>query len=146
MLRNEVKNHWTEEQLPIGSYIHAGGMEIRYETNETSAIDPEKVLAMYEDGDINRDQLLRMMKIGVSEAKNVIGGDLVADFTETIPGKALDIRLSELPVERINDEYVMANHRVKSRVKRRKLFGGGPSKPVARTQSGRAKRRIRTKK
>lgn len=147
MLRNEVKTHWTEEQLPIGSYIHAGGMEIRYEANETSAINPERVLELYENEEITREQLLKMMKIGVTEAKNVLGGDQVADFTEKVPGTNVDIRLSELPVENIEDEFVMNVHKVKKRIKPRKLFGQGAAKPKAeRSKSGRPKRNIRTKK
>ena len=146
MLRNAVKDYWTSEQLPIGSYIHAGGNEIKYEANETSAIDPERVMELYENGDISREQFLRCVKIGVTEAKNVLGGDQVADFTVTEVGNKVDIRLSALPVEHEDDEFVMANHKIKRKIKRR-VFGGG-SKPKVRdaAPSGRAKRKIRTKK
>jgi len=146
VLRNEVKNYWTENQLPVGSYIHAGGMKIRYETNETSHINPEKIMELYENEDIDRDQFLRMIKIGVTEAKNIIGGDQVADFTETVPGKNVDIRLSELPVENIEDEFIMNTHKIKRRVQRRKVFGKGQDKKQTTGTSSRAKRRIRTKK
>lgn len=146
MLRNAVKDHWTREQLPIGSYIHAGGMEIKYEANETSAIDPEKVMELFEGGDITREQFLRMIKIGVTEAKNVLGGDQVADFTVTEVGNKVDIRLSSLPVEHEDDEFVMANQKIKRKIKRR-VFGG-TSKPKERGTVApvRGKRKIRTKK
>lgn len=148
VLRNTVKNHWQKEQLPVGSYIHAGGLRIRFETNETSAINPERVLELYENEEISRDQLLNMMKIGVTEAKNILGGDQVADFTEKVPGTKMDIRLEELPVENVEDEFVMSAHKVKKRISRRKIYGRGDKAKETgpRTKSGKLVRKIRTKK
>lgn len=144
MLRNAIKDHWTAAQLPIGSYVHAGGFEIRYEANETSAIDPEEVLKLFENEDITRQQFLQMMKISVTDAKNVLGGDQVADFTKTSIGAKIDIRLNDLPVEKVDDEFVMVNANVRKRVKRR-VFGKDTTSAKTVTPKRKIKRRIKTK-
>lgn len=142
MLRNAINDHWQKEQLPIGSYIHAGGQEFRYEANETSVIDPADVMQLYEDGDITKEQFLSMVTIRATEAKNVLGGDQVADFTKTVVGNKVDVRMISLPVEQHDDEFVMSAHKVRKKVKRR-VFG--TSKPKETTKSGRVKRKINTK-
>lgn len=100
-------------------------------------------MKLFEDGTINREQFLRMVKIAATEAKNVLGGDQVADFTVTDVGSTLDIRIINLPVENIDDEYVMENSKVRTRVKRR-VFGGKRTN-TPRTPSGKVKRRIKTR-
>lgn len=121
-------------------------MEIKYETNLSSKVDAERVMQLYEKNEITREQFLRMVNIAVAEAKNVIGGDQVADFTVEVPGTTVDIRLADLPVENLDDEFVMANHAPKSRTKRRKVFGGGTG-TRAKTPAARVKktRRIKSK-
>lgn len=137
-----MKEHWTKEQLPIGSYIHAGGQQFQYAATETSSIDPEEVMKLYEEGDISREQFLNMVSINAPAAKNVLGGDQVADFTKTVVGNKVDVRMSALPVEQHDDEFVMSAHKVRKKIKRR-VFGTTKTKET--TKSGRAKRKINTK-
>ena len=132
-LRNAIKNHWTVNQLPIGSFIRAGGIEFRYEATESSIIDPEEVLSLFEKKEITREQFLSMMKVSATDAKKVLGGDQVADFTTTVIGDTVDIRTQSLPVENEDDEYIMEAHKVRKKVKRR-VFGG-KAKPTERTPS-----------
>lgn len=142
VLRNAIKDHWQREGLPIGSFARVAGFDIRYEANETSSIDAEKVMELYEAGEISREQFLRTLKVNATEAKNVLGGDQVAAFTVTEVGKSVDIRMDSLPIERIDDEFIMENAKVRKRVKRR-VFGGG--KTAAPVKATRSKRRIKTR-
>ncbi len=116
-------------------------MEIRYEANTTSSIDPERVMELYEKGEISREQFLRTLKINATEAKNVLGGDQVADFTVEDVGTALDIRIAQLPVENIDDEFVMEFEKVRKRVKRRVFGGKKPTESASATVKPRTKRR-----
>jgi hypothetical protein len=86
-----------------------------------------------------------MVNIQTTPAKNILGGDQVADFTRTAVGNNVDIRVKELPVENQDDEFVLANHKVRTKTKR-KVFGG-KSKAVQNTNQnkGRSKRRIITR-
>ena len=138
-----MKDHWAKEQLPIGSYIHAGGQGFQYAATESSVIDPEEVMKLYEAKEISREQFINMIVINAPTAKNVLGGDQVADFTKTVVGNKVDVRMSALPVENHEDEFVMSAHKVRKKIKRR-VFGT-TSKPVATTKSGRARRKINTK-
>jgi hypothetical protein len=107
-------------------------------------IDPERVMQLYEAGEITRDQFLRTLKISATEAKNVLGGDQVADFTVTTVGKTLDIRITSLPIENLKDSYVLENSNIKKRVKRR-LFGGGAKAENKTVSNPRRKRRIKAR-
>lgn len=142
VLRNSIKDHWQREGLPIGSFARVQGFDIRYEANETSSIDTEKVLELWEAGEITREQFLRTIKVQSTEAKNVLGGDQVAAFTVKEIGKSVDIRMDAVPIEQIDDEFIMENAKVRKRVKRR-VFGGGNTTPTAKTT--RPKRRIKTR-
>lgn len=142
VLRNAIKDHWQKHKLPIGSFLRSDGLEIKFEANETSAIDPERVLEQFEEGEITRDQLLRMLSINKTEAKNVLGGDQVADFTITTVGNKADVRIESLPVENIDDEFVMENERIRKKVKRR-IFGG--KKSGDRASAPKRKRRIKAR-
>jgi ribosomal protein S20 len=146
-LRNTVKAYWTEQQLPIGSFIRSEGMEIRYEANETTSLDAEAVFAMYEKKEITREQLLRMVFISRSEAKNVLGADMVADLEVTTVGDKLDIRIENLPVEQAEDEYVAVQRNVRKKIKR-SVFGkaAAAAKEAPQQQSiASPKRRIKTR-
>lgn len=96
---------------------------------------------MYDDEEITRDQMLRMLKIDKQQAKNVLGGDVVAELTEEVVGKEIDVRIATLPVENDDDEFVAVNRAVKKRVKRRK-FGGSEERQSVK-DAGR--RRVRTR-
>lgn len=137
--RNGVKNYWTAEQLPIGSFIRAGGFEFRYEATETTSLDEEAIFKLYEDGEITREQLLRMIKIDAKEAKNILGADQVADLEVKSVGDKLDIRMESLPVEQAEEEFVAVRRLVRKKVKR-SVFGKereARKQPVAETKPGR---------
>lgn len=145
-LRNAIKAYWTEQQLPIGSFIRAGGMEFRYEANETTSLDSEAVLAMYEKKEITREQFLRMMTISKSEAKNVLGADMVADLETTSVGDKLDVRIETLPVENVDDEFVAVRRNVRKKIKRSVFGQAAQAKTEAPQQASTGvKRRIKTR-
>lgn len=121
-LRNSIKNYWTAQQLPIGSFIRAGGMEFRYEANETTTLDADAIMKMYENKEITREQFLRMVSISKSEAKNVLGADVVADLEVTTVGDKIDVRIDTLPVEQQADEFVAVRRLVRKKIKR-SVFG-----------------------
>lgn len=100
----------------------------------------------YENGDITREQFLRMVSIGKQEAKNVLGGDQVADFTVKVIGKKVDVRMSQLPVEQMDDEFIMERGLVRTKIKR-KVFGrSGQAKVAAPVAKEKRKVRVRVKK
>lgn len=145
-LRNTIKSVWAEMELPIGSYIRTDGMEFRYEANETVAIDNEPILKMFEDGEITREQFLRIFKVDAKEAKNVLGGDQVADLEVKTVGDKLDVRIEALPVENQQDEFIVVASVVKTK-KKRKVFGGGARPQTAAPVKGTIRRiKIKAKK
>lgn len=93
-------------------------------------------MELYENDEITREQFLRMISVGKAEAKNVLGGDLVTQFTKTEIGKNADIRISSTPVEQVKDEFIEVNE--KRRIRRKVV---GKNKAKASTK----KRRIRTR-
>ena len=117
-------------------------MEFRYEANETTSLDEDAILKMYDDGDITREQFLRMLSITRSEAKNVLGADVVADLETTSVGSKLDVRISTLPVEQHEDEFVGIERVVRKKIKRR-IFGSGEQRAAA---TGTVKPLIRSKR
>lgn len=122
-----------------------GGVEYRYEATETSSIDVDAVLAMYDNEEITRDQMVRLIKVDKTQASQILGGDQVADLEVTVVGKVADIRTKDLPVEQQEDEAVYRNAKVRRRVPRRRL---GPQKTNA-TQTKTApqtKRRVKIRK
>jgi hypothetical protein len=123
-LRNAVKAYWSEEALPVGSFIRASGLEFRYEATKSTVIDPDKVLELYEKKIITREQFLRMVSIAKGEAKNVLGGDQVAAFEIEEVGDKIDIRVETLAVENANDEFVAVQEVVKTKTTKRVVFGG----------------------
>lgn len=142
-LRNTIKSVWAEMELPIGSYIRTGGMEFRYEANETVEINNEPILKMLEDGEITREQFLRIFNVNAKEAKNILGGDQVADLEVKTVGDKLDVRIDTLPVENHDDEFIAVASVVKRNVKR-KVFGGG-ARPAEAAPVKQAVRRIKIK-
>ncbi len=144
-LRNAIKGYWTEQKLPIGSFIRAGGYEFRYEANETTELDTDAVLTMFEKEEITREQFLRLISISKSEAKNVLGADMVADLEVTSVGDKLDVRMEALAVEAKDDEYVSVQRVVRKKIKR-SVFGqaaeNAKATPKAPTSN---KRRIKTR-
>lgn len=134
------------QQLPIGSFIRAGGYEFRYEANETSSLDTEAVVAMYDKKEITREQFIRMVSISKSEAKNVLGADMVADLEVTSVGDKLDVRIEALPVEHVDDEFVAVQRSIRKKIKR-SVFGQAAQAKIEIPQqvAGGAKRRIKTR-
>lgn len=126
--------------MPIGSFIRSGGLDIKYEATENVKLDTEKVFALYENGEISRDQLLRMISISKSEAKKIIGGDQVAEFEITVTGDSADIRIENTPLEYIDEEYIGVM--VKEKPKRRRRIGRR-AKPTTKTPA--RKRKIKTR-
>lgn len=147
MLRNAVKDHWTREQLPIGSFIHIAGMKVTYGANESSIINPDEVLKLFEAGEISRERFLQMLTIKSTEAKNALGADQVADFTVTVAGTKADIRMEKLPVEQADEEFVMAASKIKKRqILRRKFGGSSKAETTAKSVKGaRPRRAIKTR-
>lgn len=144
-LRNAVKKHWLAEDLPVGSYIRAAGLEFRFEATENSVIDINYIYKMVEDGEITMAQFLSMLKVDAKAAANVLGGDVVADATTTKVGNKADIRVDTLPVENADDEFVEEKSIVKDRkMVKRRSFG---RKPVtAQPARDKPKRRIKTRR
>ena len=97
-------------------------MEFRYEAAESEKLDAEAILELYDNEEITREQFLRMINIDKTQAKNVLGGDLVAELTVTETGKTVDVRIRQLPIEHLDDEYVEVKRAVKMR-RKRSVFG-----------------------
>lgn len=142
-MRNIVKDFWSKEKLPIGSYVRLGGEEYRFEAVESEVLDHDEILRRYDDEEISREQFLRMIKVDKKEAGNVLGGDEVADLTRTIVGKTVDIRVSSLPVDNADDEYIGIKRNIKTRRPRIKF--GGSDKAKIKTPKGRIKRRVKVR-
>lgn len=97
-------------------------MEFRYEAAESEKLDADAVLALYENEEITREQFLRMVNIDKTQAKNVLGGDQVAELTVKEIGNNVDVRIKQLPIEQIDDEYVEVKRKVKPK-RKRSVFG-----------------------
>jgi len=117
VLRNVVKDLYTREKLNTASYMCIDGARLSYEATKTSVINPEGFLALYEDGEISKEQFLSCLKVNIAPAENVIGGDQVASLKEEIVGATVDLRIVTLPVEYAEDKFLM---RGTSSPKRRK--------------------------
>jgi hypothetical protein len=105
-LRNEIKDEWKRRQLPAGSKIVVGGSEYYFGATESEVVDPTAIFEMYEREEITRDQLLSVISVPKAEASKVLGADVVLDATITKVGSKADIRSNDLPIERIDDEYI----------------------------------------
>lgn len=145
-LRNTIKSVWTTMELPIGSFIRTGGMEFRYEANESTEINNEPILEMFLKEEITREQFLRMFKVDSKEAKNILGADQVADLEVKTVGDKLDVRIENLPVEKGEDDYIAVASVIKTNRKRR-VFGSGtkPTKVAAPVEQSPRKRFIKVK-
>lgn len=130
-LRNAIKDHWLEAELPIGSSIRIGGIEFLYEANDTTVIDVEALLTAFEAGDISRKQLLDMIKATSSDVSRVMGADFAADNTITQPGTKVDVRMNSLPVENQKDEYILIKRKERPTI-RRKTNKAKPQKTAAK--------------
>ena len=140
-MRNAIIAYWTGNKLPIGSYMRMGGSEFRYEAAESTSYDTDAILQLYDDEDITREQFLQLMKIDPKQLGNVLGGDVAADLSTTTLGDKLDVRISELPVEHDDDEFIMVERNVRKK-KKRSVFG---KRADAKTQAAQPKRRIKIK-
>lgn len=145
-LRNAIKAHWAENDLPIGSFVRCDGIDIKYEANESAKLPTEEILKMYEDEEITRDQLVRLLNVDRTQAKNILGGDVVADIEVKEVGKTVDIRVSETPIDEIDEEFVGVARKVRmrSKPKARKRIGG--SGKVAATPKRKVRRKIKVSK
>jgi len=101
---------------------------------------------MYENKEITREQFVRMLKIDMSQAKNVLGGDQVADLEVTSIGDKPDIRISSLPVEQHDDEYIVVERRVRKKVKRSVLGQAIEDRDKPEETQAKAKRRIKIRR
>jgi hypothetical protein len=140
-LRNAVKGFWATEGLPHGSYIVTNGLQIKYEAAESSKLSTEKVLELYEDGEITREQLIQLLNVDRTQANTILGGDIVASISYTEVGKKADIRIEKLPIERLKEEHIEIAHK-KTRARRRVKIG---RKGQSHKTQGRVKRRLRVR-
>jgi len=92
---------------------------------------------MYDNEEISREDFVKMINVDKTQAKNVLGGDIVASMEYEQIGKTADIRLENTPIENIDDEFVIVATKIRSRVKR-KTFG--PKKSEA---TGKVRRKIK---
>lgn len=124
-------------------------MEFRYEANETVTLDADAILAMYDKEEITREQFLRMMSISKSDAKNVLGADVVADLEVTSVGDKMDVRIDPLKVENQDDEFVAVRRLVRKKVKRSVFGQSADTRKTAEAQkqsiASTGKRRIKTR-
>lgn len=95
---------------------------------------------MYENDEITRSQLVRLLNVDRTQAKNILGGDAVADIEVTTIGEKVDVRISETPIDEIDEEFigVIRKVRLRSKPKSRKRIGG-------REKTSTPKRKIRRK-
>lgn len=142
-LRNAVKDEWVRRQLPTGSSVVVGGSEFTFAVTESEVIDPEFILKLYERKQITREQLLRVMSIGKADAASELGGDIVLAATVTKLGKKADIRMSDLPVERLNDEYILEADRANIPSRKRIVF---KAKAAQDTLDDTPAQKVRTRK
>ncbi|QXN72541.1 hypothetical protein RCKICKAPOO_75 [Rhodobacter phage RcKickapoo] len=106
-------------------------------------IDPEYILKLYEKKQITREQLLRVMSVGKADAASELGGDIVLAATVTKLGKKADIRMSDLPVERLNDEYILEADRANIPSRKRIVF---KAKAAQDTLDDTPAQKVRTRK
>lgn len=83
------------------------------------------------------------MKVDPKQLANVFGADQAADLTMTTIGDTMDLRISSLPVENEDDEYVMVERNVRKKEKR-SVFG--KRKDEQATTSRKAKRAIKVRR
>lgn len=143
MLRNAVKDFWATEKLPHGSYIVTNGLQIKYEAASSEKLSTEKIIELYEDEEITRDQLINLLNVDRSQANIILGGDIVADITTVEVGKKADIRLDKLPIERLNEEHIEIAHKKTTARRRIKIGRKGEASAKASARVGR-KLRIRS--
>jgi hypothetical protein len=139
VLRNAIKEYWEKNNLPIGSFIRCSGEQITYEANETEVLDEAAIFKRYKDGEMTEEQFLGLIKISITDARKVLGADVVAKHTVKKVGAKLDVRFDDLPVESANDEFIFVNEVVKEQKKRR-VFGA--TKPSVETTKPTMRRKI----
>lgn len=77
---------------------------------------------MYDEEEITREQFIRMINLDSKQLANVLGADQAADLMTVTVGDTLDIRVSSLPVEEADDEFVMVERKIGSK-RARSVFG-----------------------
>jgi hypothetical protein len=130
--------------------MRLAGMEFTYEAVKTETVDTDAILKLYDDGEISREQLLKIIKADKSATGTVLGGDVAADLLVTSIGNKVDVRYNDLPVEQADDEYIAVRPQIRKKINRSK-FGRDASlrekaKAITNTQARPVKRRIKTRK
>lgn len=140
-----MKAEWASNQHPVGTFIRSGGLDIKYEASDSVKIDAEGVLKLYEADEITREQFVQMLNIDKTQAKKILGADQVMDLEIEVPGKDADIRVSDTPIDEIDDEYIAVTSKP-IRSKPRKKFGGKPTSKAAVASRPKSRRRVRVHK
>lgn len=119
-----------------------GGFRFDYNQTETEVIPPEDFLALYERGEITKEQFLKCISVGKANVDTHVGSDVTLKLSQTKIGKEFDVRVTELDIDAPREEVIVLPTPQVNIVRKKAPL----KKPVQQTAAKPAVRRIKLKK
>ena len=125
VLKNIFKERIKTGKWELGTYVEAAGTRFDYSVTEKEVIEPEDFLAMYENGDITKEQFLRCISVQKGSVDTHVGSDVTLKLANKVHGDSYDVRTSDMDIEDVSKEAVVTPS-APMVPKRRKKVGGKP--------------------
>lgn len=95
-LKKLMKDHIADNNYPADYGIGIGECLITYGLAQSETIPAEKVVELYNNGQITAEQLAEVIKVQKEDAKRVLGADVVENLCEVTAGKEMDVRITKV--------------------------------------------------
>lgn len=119
VLKNVFKDGIKNQQFVIGTYALYGGYRFDYNQTESDIIETADFFALYESGQITRDQFLKCVSVQKGAVDTHIGSDVTLRLAKSRIGKEFDVRVTQLDIDSGN-ESVIAVPEVEQPIARKK--------------------------
>jgi len=121
ILKNVFKDGIKNRQFVIGTYVLHGGYRFDYSQTESTVIEANDFLALYESGNITRDQLLKCVSVQKGSVDTYIGSDVALRLAKNKIGKEFDVRVTQLDIDSENESVVVVPETEQPIIRKRSL-------------------------
>lgn len=91
-LRKKLEEFADDAGIPTSTEITIKGVTYKIDTAVSERILPEQWYALWQKGEITKDQYFDAINVNKDDAATWAGQDLLARITKAVPGKSLDVR------------------------------------------------------
>lgn len=141
-LKNFFKERIIKKEWQLGTYAVTSGLRLDYSANESTYIDPEDFLEMYQKKKITKEQFLKCISVQKGAVSTHLGSDIALQLERETEGDKLDIRIKELSIDENNQDYLFVPQLAKTPKVRRRVLG---EKPKAAPTAAKRMKRVRLK-